>query len=678
MGLLPQTGSIILLILGFGFVVFFHELGHFIAAKWVGIKVEQFAVGFGQALFSWRKGLGLTWGSSAKKLEALQEQQRQGVPGINTSHIGETEYRVNWLPLGGYVKMLGQDDLKPGADAEDPRAFNKKSISARMLVVSAGVVMNVILAGLGFMALFLMGYKVPPAIVGSIAPDSPAQHAGLHVGDRILYFDGKYQHDFAKISLAVALVKEDQPIPILVRHPDGTEQQLTITPARARDEKTGLLAIGIGKPVQLIANTDKDSLIPENYRSPEFYPAEMLAIHPGDKVVQINGQAIDPHKDFYKLDRALQTSAGQPVALTVLDAKGNTRIVNISPRLQATFSGDPLNFAGMIPRPMIHLVPETSPAKGKLLPDDAIVSVSLGGLKTVNPTFAQFIEIVNNAGQQDRPVQIEVLRNGKVIPPIEVKPAIKLPNGRIGFGIAMDYYDPTPIVAGLVEDSPARQAGIPDGARILSVNNHPVQSWFQVKDALASANPAQPLSIVAQTPSGPKDFTLHLTADQIRWIAGLRYSNPLMLNELASVFSDQVEPRKTSNPFVAAAWGAAETRDFILQFYITLQRMFQGSVSYKNMMGPVGIVTTGAHFAFKGIDWLIWFLSMISANLAVVNFLPIPIVDGGLFTFLILEKIKGKPLSQRAQSVAQVIGLALILGVFLLVTYQDIVRLIHH
>ncbi|HEX2973049.1 MAG TPA: site-2 protease family protein, partial [Tepidisphaeraceae bacterium] len=74
-------------------------------------------------------------------------------------------------------------------------------------------------------------------------------------------------------------------------------------------------------------------------------------------------------------------------------------------------------------------------------------------------------------------------------------------------------------------------------------------------------------------------------------------------------------------------------------------------------------------------DWLIWFLAMISANLAVVNFLPIPIVDGGLFTFLIIEKLAGRPLSARAQTVAQIIGLAIILSVFLLVTYQDIARI---
>src|SRR6187431_1948553 len=124
---MSNLASLLLLIFGFGFVIFFHELGHFLAAKYVGIKVEQFAVGFGQALFSWRKGMGWVWGSSGAKYE---ERMTAG----DGAAIGETEYRLNWIPLGGYVKMLGQDDLRPNNQADDPRAYNKKSIPARMFV----------------------------------------------------------------------------------------------------------------------------------------------------------------------------------------------------------------------------------------------------------------------------------------------------------------------------------------------------------------------------------------------------------------------------------------------------------------------------------------------------------------------------------------------------------------
>src|SRR5690606_34168660 len=129
---------------------------HFLAAKYVGIRVEQFAVGFGQALLAWRKGIGVRVGTTTPEFErrvneylaaqsngndanhqgseikSESERMRLAAEALN---LGETEYRLNWTPLGGYVKMLGQDDLKPGVTEEDPRAYNKKSIGARMLVV---------------------------------------------------------------------------------------------------------------------------------------------------------------------------------------------------------------------------------------------------------------------------------------------------------------------------------------------------------------------------------------------------------------------------------------------------------------------------------------------------------------------------------------------------------------
>src|SRR5690349_12499409 len=179
-----HAGMVALLVLGFGFVIFWHELGHFLAAKFVGIKVEQFAVGFGQALLAWRKGIGVRWGSTQREYQNwveryLEENQRKSRANVSVTDrqmsgaaerlgLGETEYRLNWIPLGGYVKMLGQDDLRPDAAADDPRAYNRKSVGARMLVISAGVIMNVILAAILFVCVFLIGLKAPPAWVGNL------------------------------------------------------------------------------------------------------------------------------------------------------------------------------------------------------------------------------------------------------------------------------------------------------------------------------------------------------------------------------------------------------------------------------------------------------------------------------------------------------------------------------
>ena len=261
-----------MLIFGFGFVIFWHELGHFLAAKWAGVKVEQFAVGFGQAMVSWRKGLGFRVGSSQTEFEQKlydyvekksgeQNEIKDGEPQLTDDQIrqasaalqlGETEYRLNWLPLGGYVKMMGQDDLRPNAEQTDPRAYNMKPIGKRMVIVSAGVIMNMILAVVGFTVLFGYGFRAPRPVAGTVMPMSPAQRAGFQPGDTILNFDGKYQYDFTKIMLSVALAAEKTAVPVTVRHPDGHEQTLTVVAERRPGDAKSFLALGIVMPSALM------------------------------------------------------------------------------------------------------------------------------------------------------------------------------------------------------------------------------------------------------------------------------------------------------------------------------------------------------------------------------------------------------------------------------------------
>ena len=676
-----QLPSLILLILGFGFVIFWHELGHFFAAKWVGIRVEQFAVGFGQALVSWRKGLGLTLGSSGRKYEELVAAGQAG-------GVGETEYRLNWIPLGGYVKMLGQDDLRPNAEQNDPRAYNKKSIGARMFVVSAGVIMNIILAALGFMLVFSLpgGFRVQPAQVGSVLPYSPAANATrldgtpapLQPGDRILMYDNKWQHDFTKITLNVALSGQGN-VPMFVRRLDGTEERLNINPDRMEGESSGFLMIGIGPPYELRGlPKDHEPVEEEILKDPKrFVQPELLAVMPGETITAINGEPVKVEQ-FWKLNDALQKSNGQPVKLTVADVNGKTREEILHPRFATTFDREPVNFGGLVPRAVIEQINTNSSAKDKLFPGDVVVSLSFPktGDTIANPTIEQVRSWLEKAGKTAQAVDFVVLRDGNQVAVKGLVPNVKLPNQRgvRGLSVALSLDHDHPVVAEVIDKTPAQKAGIPSGSTITAINDQPVKSWHDVKRLLAQAKAGEAVKVTANTSTGDHQFNLELSKEAIARVAGLTYTAALI--SPMPMLHERVEPRKAPNAAVALAWGVTETRDFVLQFYLTLHRMFQGSVSYKNMMGPVGIFNAGRQFAYKGNDWLIWFLAMISANLAVVNFLPIPIVDGGLFTFLIVEKIQGKPLSAKTQQVAQFVGLAIILSVFLLVTYQDIARMV--
>ena len=692
-----QVMSVLLLVLGFGFVIFFHELGHFLAAKWVGIKVEQFAVGFGQAIVSWRKGIGVRLGNTQKeyqrKLDQYIDEKYKDDPQARDKSgpayaqalaeaekalgLGETEYRLNWIPLGGYVKMLGQDDLRPNAPADDPRSYNRKSVGARMVVVSAGVIMNVILAGIGFTALFMYGFKVPPAWVGSIQSESPAQKTTtpdgklkpLQVGDKILYFEGRPQDDFTKIGLNVALAPEGVALPIQVQHVNGTIEELRITPQP--DAATGFLSIGIRQPQKLAGMSLKEvGELTEDWKDLALPGVD--AVKSGETVIAIDGKPVRA-EEFWKLDQALQSPDGHPVKLTVKeDATGKVSgDRSVQPHFDHPFGTADINFAGMMPRAAVNNVLENSSVRRKVMPGDVIVAVTVRTDTQDHPTNEVLRDRLNKAGQA--PVQLTVLRregdSEKLITLGNLSASTKVDKDRRGLGIGLIYDDLHPVVAGVVPGSPAEQARVPEGATITAINGNPVGNWFDVQHWLVDSPAGKPISIQYVDKNGAKgDKTLTLTDEQMVSVRDLRRSAP----SLALAEYDIV--RKASGPAQAAYWGVTETRDFILQFYLTLRRMAGGSVSPDQLMGPIGIFRGGVKFAGKGWDWLVWFLAMISANLAVVNFLPIPIVDGGLFTFLILEKIQGKPLSARTQAIAQYVGLALLAGVFLFVTYHDIAR----
>ena len=109
--------NLALIIFGFGVLIFVHELGHFLAAKWAGIRTEGFAIGMGPVMASWRKGIGLALGSTGGKVKEKTGKLPADLTDEElTRHgMGETEYSLRWLPIGGFVKMLGQEDAKPGA-----------------------------------------------------------------------------------------------------------------------------------------------------------------------------------------------------------------------------------------------------------------------------------------------------------------------------------------------------------------------------------------------------------------------------------------------------------------------------------------------------------------------------------------------------------------------------------
>ena len=167
--------------------------------------------------------------------------------------------------------------------------------------------------------------------------------------------------------------------------------------------------------------------------------------------------------------------------------------------------------------------------------------------------------------------------------------------------------------------------------------------------------------------------TLVLTARQVSMLHDLPWRSELP----EGVF----EPLYTmlsagGNPWRAVVMGVEETHKVMVLTYLTIDRLLRGSVGVEQIRGPVGIVHIGTKVAERGLTYLMFFLGIISVNLAVINFLPIPIVDGGLFVFLIYEKFKGRPPPLAFQNAATIPGVALIATALLVVTWNDLMRLV--
>jgi len=688
------------LILGFGFVIFWHELGHFLAAKWAGVKVDQFAVGFGHALVSWRKGLGFRVGTSfpeyqkraQARLDSIRAAEPVGATADKSTSIdpldaaarsiglGETEYRLNWLPLGGYVRMLGQDDMDPNATSSDSRSYNRKTVGQRMVIISAGVVMNILLAGILFWGLFLYGFNTPPAIVGQVSPNSPAQRAGIEPGDKVLEMNGTPIHDFNKLVFNTPLLPPGVDVSIVIDRA-GERITKTIRPVPTVESR-GMLSIGVG-PAVVLAGPDKDDIDAATAR--EIAAADTLqvvdlSLWTGSVVTHVAGTPVlidtlvNRAAAVRTLDQALQSSQGKPVELTLRLADGSTRLTSVRPRFAPLLGGGELNFAGLSPRVRVESVMPESPVKGKIKPGDVVTGVrDEQGNTSLNPSTQAFRQIVRSAGESGMKLSITVLRGDEVVTIADVEPFARIDRGIKGLLVGLTTEE-MPVVgkaaAGSLDASPAALAGVPAGLLIQKLNDVEVANWSQVKAVLEQVPADSTVTISGTLEARQVSYLVKLGAKDIAQVASNRYSHGLPLKPM-------IEARKTSNPLTAVWWGVGETRDLILKTYVTLKRAFyDGSVPMSNFSGPVGIVHAGSIFAGRGTDWLIWFLALISANLAVVNFLPIPIVDGGHFCFLILEKITGKPPSPKLMAAAQIAGLVLILSFFVFVTFNDIANLI--
>jgi len=263
--------SIFVVIVVLGVMIFVHELGHFLAAKNFGVRVLTFSLGFGPRLFGVVRG--------------------------------DTDYCVRALPLGGYVKMAGDD---PSQDrAGDPKEFLSKPRWQRFIIVIMGPVMNAVLAVTVLTGLYRYHYEKPayeegPVRIGEVEANSPAAQAGIKPGDVVTQFDDLANPTWETVQMKV-LTSVNEALPLVVMR-DGSEYRFTLTPKAQGVERIG--AVGwepyIPALIQMV--------------DPRNFPAARAGLKPGDQIVGIDGRKVD----FLNANEQLQASQGNTVTVTVL------------------------------------------------------------------------------------------------------------------------------------------------------------------------------------------------------------------------------------------------------------------------------------------------------------------------------------------------------------------------
>jgi len=581
----------------------------------------------------------------------------------------DTEYRVGLIPFGGFVKMLGQDDTGPVKTSDDPRSYANKPPHTRAAVLAAGVTFNVISAVIVFMIVFLVGINLQPAVVGNVMPNSPAQLAGLKAGDEIIEIAGeKDDLDFGNIAIAAALSGKDEKVQMKVRHTDGSEEDFALVAEQLPGESLrgfGILSAG-SLTIQKISKDDADDL---------FSKTGLL---PGDVIKSVNGS---PVAVGWELNQIIQNALVPKLTLTVERMDPVSKKVSliekdilltlIAPkRPDMPDSTLNLDIYSLVPPLRITDVVDRKDgddSEPSLLPDDIILAV--GNID--NPTYEQLRETTKE--YKDKELSVKVLRIGddgaENVTEVTVVPRRPKGSDKVMIGVSITYDFEHAVVADTIAPKEGSAAlEIPAGAAITAVDGAPVSNFFDIAREIRKY-------------AGQRISINYRLDEQVAGAVSMDVPGEEDSYVVMSDFADFIpfkpyeKTYKAEGPVDAVIMGYRKTVMFVAQTYVTLRRLIGGLVSPKDLMGPVGIMTLSYRIvADRPFVYYVYFLGLISAAIAVFNFLPLPPLDGGLVVLLIVEKIKGSALSERVQAIVAYAGWAVIGTLILYVTFNDIVR----
>lgn len=641
--------AILQVIIAIGLVIFVHELGHFLAARWCGVHVKRFSIGFGPPIVRWIS-------------------QKTG-----------TEYWIAWFPLGGYVSMKGQDDIRPEQMTSeemraDPTAYPGRPVWQRMIIISAGVVMNVIFGLLCFIIMYNMGPEYIPPQIGLVRPGGPAWQAGLQPGDRILAVNNRQLVKFKDLQTTVQL-SDPSGDPLLVRFErNGSAHTVAIRP-----EQTELWPqIGIANPTSPVLARD--------WPIPPDSAAGKAGLRPGDRIIAVDGQPVTTGEQIKYL---LAQKANQTVHVTVERPDENGR------QNQENYVAVELQLP---PQPFLELpvvlemgpiaaVRKGSPGESAGLKAGDII-VTVNG-EPVDP-FRLPDVIRSLAGQE---IELQVHRPGKgqaveelvvrVVPledptwlnePIFPDSYLECP----GLGIAYDVRPLVQEVRAASEETAAARAGDRITAiRIVPPEYAPADlltdNWVEIAADARPSGLASAFWYLQQLPGASLDVRLDRDGKSLETRWKTEPAADWYLGTRALVFEPLIRRLPPLGLIGSVRQGWYETLNVLKVMYVGLERMlFRHTISPTSVRGPITIARVFYQQAKKSWTDYLFTLAIFSLNLAVLNFLPIPLLDGGHMVFLLWEAITRRPPSPKVQIALTYLGLLLVLFLMAWTLYLDI------
>jgi len=563
-------------------------------------------------------------------------------PTILGRRIGPTYYQIAAIPLGGFCRMAGEERRLEGLPPE-PDELPAKSVGARFFIYSGGVIMNMLFGLVVFPILFQIGVPFTSPVIGETIPGGAAWRASVPERQEIVSVNGHRVFEFEQLFTEVALGDPRRATLVLRDPASGEEHTYELTPER--DQREGLSTIGVTSALErdadgrLIVDVEPGS------------PAERAGLKSGVRVADVIGGP--PGLDVMAR-LSLLMSRGEPLDLR-LETDQGPQEVRITP--QASSELDPPRVGITTVRDRVVAVRDTPlVSQLGLAKGDRLVEVN--GQRILRQGDFPGALLASSA-----PLHLRLRRGDRTLevdgPALSRETALRLADD-----VALGSDEESTRVVVQAGD-PAALAGLRDLDEVISIDGVEVTSWEQMPALVERASREErPVSFRVRREGAQDLLTIQVLAARH---AAMTYG--LLPRKLGYVY-------RSPNLGAAMVFGVRYSWHYLRVSWLTLKRMLTRDVSPKHVGGIITITAVSYSLTKNGWIEFLFFLCLVSINLAFLNVLPIPVLDGGHLFFLIIEKLKGSPVSNRVLGTSQAVGVILLLSLMVYVTYNDLVRFV--